>query len=475
MAQQPFLDIPGDKSATHRALLLAGMATGTSVIENPLVSLDTEATAEALRSLGVTVSPDAATNHFTVTSPGWQGWNQNPGIIDCANSGTTARLLMGILSAIPGMDVILTGDESLRQRPFKRLASLLEKMGAQMTFTSAAPGQELPLQIRGKKLLGAKITVPTASAQIKSALLFAGLFADGNTTLEVPVGSRRQTESMLAEAGVPILREYSTATEILAVASGDCSYIKPQTWTVGKDPSSLAFILAAHVGQSQSFTVTGVVGDTTRLAYLDVMRQMGLLVEVCASSDAGLVDVTFRGWPVASPSLETIVVLAQDVVGMIDEIPILSVVAATTGVQLRFCGVSELTKKESNRLLAIQRLLAAFGYQARSDAEDLCVGGLVNDLAAAVLPMAKSEIIRFDEYGDHRLAMAGAVMAMLKNKTLDLKNPACADVSFPGFFDLLGQIGYNPLSTESQLRLRSIPLAVPQSGDTSMHVGTSHV
>jgi len=401
--------VPGDKSITHRALLLAALAAGRSRIRGALTSLDARTTARVLRQLGAGISPLRPGATVTVTGRG--AWRPPREILDCGNSGTTTRLLLGLLAAQP-IAATLTGDASLRRRPMRRVTEPLRQMGA----TIDDGGRDgLPLSIRGGRLQPLSWTLPVASAQIKSALLLAGAAGRVEVQLRQPAPSRDHTERLLRYLQFDVV----TAGNVIRLRP--TGRFTPLAVDVPGDPSSAIFLLAAALlARRGRIAVAGVGLNPTRIGYLSVLAAMGADVAVTEPDEQGGEP---RGTMMASASSLTAVdVSAAESAGVIDEIPMLACLAARARGESRFAGLAELRVKESDRLALLARNLAAIGARAAIDGDALIVAGGNRPLAGKVVTG-----------GDHRIAMAFAVLGTLPRARIVVDDPACAAVSFPGF------------------------------------------
>lgn len=414
----PDLRVPGDKSITHRLLILAALARGRSVIRGALASFDTRASAACLRRLGARVGPLRQGADLEVTGLG--RFRQPPTTLHCGNSGTTARLLLGALAGHP-VEARLTGDPSLRRRPMRRVTEPLEKMGA--TFRPPDADQ-LPLSIRGGKLAGVEWQLPVSSAQLKSALLLAGVTGNVGVRVREAAGrSRDHTERLLRAFGYAVHDD--AAGWIDFAPSGR---LVPFELGVPGDASSAAFLVAAGLlRRSGRVTVAGVGLNPTRLGYLAVLRRMTARVEVQAAGES-------LGEPVggigAGPSdLRGTEVPANEIPGLIDEIPVLAILASRARGETVFRSVGELRVKESDRLELLARNLRAVGAAAEVSGEDLVVAG----------EHAGPPCGRVATDGDHRLAMAFGVLGTLPGARVEIDDRECAGVSFPGFWQVLAQ------------------------------------
>lgn len=408
---------PGDKSITHRMLMLAGLARGRSRIAGALTATDVKSTARALRLLGPRVG--VLRRGATVVVDG-TCWRAPTRTVHCGNSGTAARLLMGILAAHP-FAVRLTGDGSLRRRPMGRVTEPLRRMGA--TFTTA-PDDRLPLTVRGGSLHGIDYDAPIASAQVKSAILLAGLVGDVTVTVTEPWRSRDHTERLLIYLGCDLRQEGTRVT----LAGGAAAKLVPFDMTVPGDPSSAAFLVAAAILAEDGELVLERVGvNPTRAGFLRVLDRMGARVERADERWVGnepVADLLIR-----PASLRATEVSAAEIPGLVDEIPILAVLASRASGESIFRRVGELRVKESNRLELLAANLRAVGCRAEVQGDDLYVAG------SDAPPQGRVETA-----GDHRIAMAFAVLGTLERASVTLSERASPAISYPGFFDDLARI-----------------------------------
>lgn len=418
------MELPGDKSLTHRALVLAALATGESTIEHPLTSLDARSMAGALRRLGISISPLRG-GSVRVVGKGLRGLAQPNGSLNCGNSGTAARFLLGLLASCP-FPARVTGDASLRRRPMRRVTRPLQQMGASITEFA---GDGLPLEIRGGPLQPIDYVSDTASAQVKSAILFAGLVGGVVVSVTEPVRSRDHTERMLRALGAAVeVRE--TTVRLTPVDS-----ISPFTATVPGDPSSAAFLIAAAllVGRRE-MTLREIAINPTRIGFIRVLRRMGADIEVREVSEflgEPVGDVIVRGSTLSSTEVH-----ADEVPSLIDEIPVLAVVASAASGTTTFHGVSELRVKESDRLTLLAANLDSVGADCRVAGDVLHVDGLSRPPRGAV------------QTGfDHRMAMAFAVMSRMPGASLRLSECESPRISYPGFFRDLELVVSAPAST----------------------------
>src|SRR6058998_177688 len=417
---QGFVRPPGDKSISHRAVMLAGLARGASELEGLLTGADVKSTARVLRQLGARVSSVREGGNVTVrpsriTRPASR--------LNCGNSGTTARLLLGILAG-QRFPATLTGDASLRHRPMRRVTEPLRAMGAEITEKG---GDALPLTIRGGRLRPLTYTTPVASAQIKSALLFAGLTGKVGVTIREPYRSRDHTERLFVHLGLGL---HEREGAIVYEPSGR-SVVPPFRLSIPGDASSAAFLVAAAVlAEGGELVIEHVGVNPTRTGFLVVLERMGAHLERVNLRDEGgepVADLVAR--PAALRGTE---VSAAEVPTLVDEVPVLAVLAsrAAAGSETVFREVGELRVKESNRLELIAANLRAVGVEAEARGNDLFVCGTTRR------PSGRIETAR-----DHRLAMAFAVLGTLPGADVRLSERASVAISYPRFFADLRHIG----------------------------------
>ncbi len=413
--------MPGDKSISHRALLLAAVASGTSRIRGLLPGEDPRSTARVLRALGVDV-PELTQATLEIRGRGLRGLSQPAADLDCGNSGTTARLLLGILAAQP-LDAVVTGDASLRSRPMRRVSEPLTRMGASIDELEAA--DRLPLRVRGGPLRAIAHASEHASAQVKGALMLAGLCAGVPVTVAEPALSRDHTERLLRGLGVGI------RVETAGPQGGSQSALQPVQslpaldLVVPGDFSAAAFLLAlALLAGGRSLRIAGVGTNPTRTGLLPVLERMGAAVRVEAERSQ-------CGEPVgdivaAASSLAATTIDAAEIPTLIDEVPILAVLAAHANGETRIRGAEELRLKESDRLAVLAANLRGTGVACTELPDGLVIQGADRPLSGTV-----------HAHGDHRIAMAFGIAAALPGSRIEIDDPTCADISFPGFWQLV--------------------------------------
>jgi 3-phosphoshikimate 1-carboxyvinyltransferase len=404
----PPLTVPGDKSIAHRALLLAALAHGTSRLRNVPGGLDVRSTQRVLRALGVAFREDGD----TVVVSGSGGTFVRPaGPLDCGNSGTTMRLLTGVLATRP-LVATLDGDASLRARPMRRVAEPLAAFGARVAL---APGGTAPITVHGNgDARGAEIAVTVPSAQVKSALLLAALGAHGRTRLTGLLATRDHTERLLRTFGV------ACAEVDGALVLDGPAVLQAADVDVPGDISSAAFLLAAAaVVPGASVTLEDVGLNPTRSAFLDVLRRFGAGVDVTLRGDDAEPRgrITVRGAP-----LHGIAIGAHEVPGLIDELPLVGVIGAFAQGTTTVAGAAELRVKESDRIETFADAARALGADVQTVSDGFAVRGPTRFRDASVVT-----------HGDHRIAMAFAVAGRAAGVDVRLDDPDCAAVSFPGF------------------------------------------
>lgn len=410
--------VPGDKSLSHRALLFAAMARGTSHIGGLLTSLDARSSARVLRQMGATISPLGAGRMVTVTGRG--RLRRPTAVLNCGNSGTTTRLMLGLLAAHP-FRAELTGDASLRRRPMRRVTVPLAQMGA--TIYERNEKGTLPLGIRGGVLAGLRHEMPVSSAQIKGCLLLAGVAGGVPVSVREPHGrSRDHTERLLRAFG------YQVEDDQEWVHFRPTGQVVPFDMQVPGDPSSAAFPVAAAVlAEGGELRLSGVCVNPTRIGFLGVLERMGAHVDregVEPAFDEPVGDLVAR--PAALRATE---VLPAEIPGLIDEVPMLACLATRATGTTIFRDVGELRVKESDRLALIAGNIRAVGGTAEIRGDDLHVTG--GD---------RPPVGRVVTEGDHRIAMAFAVLGTVPGAKIRVDDLACAAVSYPEFPAMLRAI-----------------------------------
>jgi 3-phosphoshikimate 1-carboxyvinyltransferase len=418
--------VPGDKSISHRALMLGALAIGGTTIAGLLESADVMTTAAAMRAFGATVER-GSDGLWRVQGLGAGGLLESEGAIDFANAGTGVRLAIGIAGAHPFATTFL-GDASLSRRPMGRVLEPLREMGAEVIARS---GDRLPLSIRGADPM-APITyrVPVPSAQVKSAVLLAGLNIEGITTVVEPVATRDHTERMLGAFGAEIGIEHETDGAAIIRLVGRPE-LKPQALTVPADPSSAAFLIVAGlIVEGSDLTVENVLLNPSRTGLIVTLKEMGADLVVANERVSG--GETIGDLRVRASRLKGVTVPLERAPSMIDEYPVLAVAAAFAQGRTMMEGLSELRVKESDRLAAVARGLAANGVACREGEASLMVeGGRVRGGGCVATHL------------DHRIAMSFLVMGLAAERPVTVDDAAMIATSFPGFVELLTGLGAN--------------------------------
>jgi 3-phosphoshikimate 1-carboxyvinyltransferase len=420
------VEMPGDKSISHRAALFGAIAEGRTEITGFLEGEDCLATIEAARMLGANVARKGP-GHFVVDGVGLAGLGEPDDVIDCGNSGTTARLLLGVLAGQPFWTV-LTGDASLRRRPMGRVAEPLRRMGA--TVVGRDGGTRLPLAVGGARPLRAlAYRSPVASAQVKTALLLAGLWADGPVSVEEPARSRDHTERMLRAFGARLDVEERRVT----ITPG--SALRGQPVAVPADISSAAyFLVAASIIREARVTVKSVGVNPTRAGILEVLAAMGARVTTAGGEASHGEGPGGAGEPAADLTVESAELRGADVAGeliprLIDEVPVLAVAACAATGLTRVRDAAELRVKESDRIRAIATELGRMGAEIVERPDGLEIQGGRRLRGATVA-----------SGGDHRMAMALVVAALAAEGPSIVEDTECIATSFPGFVDTVNAL-----------------------------------
>ncbi len=416
------LSLPGDKSVTHRAIILSALADGETTIIGYCPGEDCLNTIRAFRALGIQI--DEEPHRLRVHGKGRWGLTEPDGPIDCGNSGTGIRLLAGLLA---GQDffTVLTGDDSLRRRPMGRMVKPLRKMGA--TIAGRKGGELAPLALTGSRLRGITYQLPEASAQVKSALLLAGLFADGVTTIEEPQRSRDHTERLCKHLGIPIRQE-----EHAVILEG----LPAQGWpggTVLSVPGDLSaaafFVVAATIVPDSDVTLLGVGVNPTRMGVIDVLKEMGAEIQLMnAREESGEPVADLR---VRSASLHGTRIGAERIPQTIDEFPILCVAAAVALGETIITGAQELRHKESDRITTMASQLSRMGVSITETSDGMIIKGL-GRLSGQKHPSRLHGTLG-SSCGDHRVAMSLAIAGLVADSPSRIDETDCIDTSFPGF------------------------------------------
>lgn len=405
------IQVPGDKSITHRALMMASLAEGTSTIKSPLESDDTYRTSEIMSQLGVEITDEEG--QITVTSPGAKNFKTPEEILYTGNSGTTTRLLMGLISGL-GINATMEGDDSIAIRPMDRVSGPLGEMGADISLKE---GKYPPIKIKPSALNAIEYNMPVASAQVKSAILFAGLFAEGETIVHEEFKSRDHTEIMLEQFGVDIV------VDGLTVKLQGNQSLKPQDVLVPGDISSAAFLMVlAAITEGSDIFIEDVSLNESRSGIIDVFRQMDAEIEVEKTSTEGEAIGNVR---VKHSKDLTSFELSGDIIPrLIDEIPVLAVLGAFGSSPSVIKNAKELRFKETDRLRAVIDELSKFGVEF----EEFEDGFIVHPLSE--IKLTDND---FKGYHDHRIIMMLMVMGIAAGKDINIDDPSAISISYPDF------------------------------------------
>lgn len=411
-------EVPGDKSVSHRAMLFGAISKGDTLAKNLLDSGDVHSTQNCLRAMGVEITGNA--QRTKVVGRGKRGLRAPAHILDCGNSGTTMRLLMGLLAG-QGFSAQMTGDDSLIRRPMKRVAAPLALMGAEFTLTQ---GDFAPLTIHSRQnhqLRGIDYTLKVASAQVKTSLLLAGLYAQGQTILRGEIGSRDHTERMLPYFGVPLL----ITPESISI-SGDAE-LTGVSLEIPGDPSSAAFwIAAAGMIPGSDVEIRRVSLNPTRTGFLQVAKRMGIQIEteVTVENPEPLGHLRVRAAELRGTTIQP-----EEIPSLIDEIPILAVLASQAQGVTEVHGAEELRVKESDRIESVARNLRAMGVQIETFRDGFRLEGPQPLTGCAI-----------ETFLDHRIAMAFSIAALVARGETEIRGVDSVMTSYPSFYQVLANL-----------------------------------
>lgn len=420
------ITVPGDKSLSHRAVILGALAEGESAIENLLVAGDVVSSMTALSLLGIRFSPTPDTikkgHRVTIHGKGLAAFRKPDRVIDCGNSGTTMRFLMGLLAAQP-FETTLTGDDSLNRRPMERVIDPLRKMGAE--FRIEETGEKRFITVCGtKKLKGGVFKLPVASAQVKSALLVAGLYASGETRVEEPSPSRDHTERLLTSMGADLTQK-GGAWVIRASPS-----LKPLTIRIPGDISSAVFFLvAALIVPGSKLRIESIGMNPTRSAVVTVLQKMG--GKIVVENERMVSGEPVADLVVSSSALKGTEIGGKIIPLLIDEIPALSVAACFAEGKTVIADAAELRAKESDRIKTMASALKKMGGVVTEKEDGMTLEGREGRLKGGC---------RLSSHGDHRIAMSLAVASLMANRKTEIQGVDCVSTSFPDFFKSLEKI-----------------------------------
>jgi 3-phosphoshikimate 1-carboxyvinyltransferase len=414
--------VPGDKSISHRAVLVAAISEGETRIAGFGRSADTEATVRAVRAIGVQVDEESV-DELRVGGVGVRGLREPDGPIDCGNSGTLMRLLAGILAGQQGRRFELTGDASLRSRPMERIAEPLRRMGAHVETTNG----RAPIMIEGAELTGIRYELPVASAQVKSCVLLAALYARGRTQVVEPTPTRDHTERLLATAGAAVRRRRASITV------GPAERLELGAIDVPGDPSSSApFVVAATLLAGSKLTVHGVGLNPTRTGFFDLLAHMGARLTVVNRRRLGREPV--GDLDVQHAELVAGSVAAPQVPALVDELPLFALAAGCARGESVVRGAGELRAKETDRIETVTNALRALGIRIVASDDGFGVRGVPTRPKGGGL----------SSLGDHRIAMLGGTAGVVSREGVRVEGADAVAASFPGFFELLDEVARRP-------------------------------
>jgi 3-phosphoshikimate 1-carboxyvinyltransferase len=422
---------PPDKSITHRAIMFASIAEGKSIIRNPLMAEDPISTMNAMRALGVEITEVRDSNAtLIIHGKGLHGLREPFDVINCGNSGTTARLISGILAGNPFF-AVLTGDDSLRQRPMARVINPLKEMGAEIF--ARQNHRYLPMAIKGGGLKGITHNMPVASAQVKSSLILAGLYAEGITVIHEPQKSRDHTERLLKSMGAPIeVGDLEIKVKGLqpSASGGEVTVsLQPIDITIPSDFSSAAFfIVGALILPNSEILIKNVVLNPTRTGILEVIKDMGGEVKInnireVSGEPVGEIYVK------SAKKLKGVRINKEIMPSMIDEFPILCVLATQAEGVTEISGAEELRVKESDRIRAMATELKKMNVELEEHPDGIAIKG-----------KAKLKGANVDSYHDHRIAMSLSIAGLVAEGITTIENSDCVAISFPNFYEELERL-----------------------------------
>ena len=409
--------VPGDKSISHRSIMLGAIANGVTTVRGFLRGEDNLSTMHAFRAMGVAINDDGET--IRITGRGLHGLEEPGDVLDCGNSGTTIRLITGLLSGQSFFSVV-TGDQYLRKRPMKRVVEPLSRMGARIAGRSG--GTLAPLAISGGSLKGIDYQSPVSSAQIKSSLMLAGLYADGETTVSEPSLSRDHSERMFQLFGASLVRHDNGVT-----VRGGVELIAQEVTVPGDISSAAFFIVAALITPNSELLIKNVGVNPSRTGVIDILQAMGGNIQLLDLRDVSgepVADILVR-----SSSLKGITISGSVVPRAIDEFPAICVAAARAEGVTIIRDAKELRVKETDRITAMAGNLRKLGIAVTESEDGMDITGS-EQLAGCTV----------DSFGDHRIAMSMSVAALVASSAITVTDVSCVATSFPSFFPLLEKV-----------------------------------
>lgn len=407
--------VPGDKSMSHRAVILGALAEGQTQIYNFLFSDDCLKTVEAFKKLGANIQ--LKNDYIIVDSEGYKSFQEPNSLIDLGNSGTTARLLLGLLSALP-VSVTLTGDKSLQKRPMKRVIDPLSQMGAEFIHQQF----RLPITVKGSTLNPIKYELPVDSAQVKSAIILAGLLTNGETVIIEPNRTRDHTERML-----PIFNGEISRKGHKIIVKGKQTLTGASIHIPGDFSSAAFWIVGALITPKSELILENVGLNPTRIGLIEVLKRMGANIEIntthyIGEEPVGTVNVKYS-------ELKPTTVQKEEIPLMIDEVPLLALAATQAEGEMVISNLEELRYKETDRIRAIGEVLTTLGAQIEEGKDYVKIKGKT--------ALNGGEI---ESYGDHRIAMMGAIASLITNESVSIRQSECINISYPNFFEDFRQL-----------------------------------
>lgn len=411
------IEVSGDKSISHRALIIGAMSSGRMNISNLANGQDCISTINCLKDLGIQIQKEK--DRVVVNGRGLFGFQEPQNVLDAGNSGTTMRVLCGVLAG-QSFNSVVTGDESLRSRPMKRVIEPLQKMGAEIHAHNN--NQFAPIAISGKKLNAIEYTLPVPSAQVKTALILAGLLASGKTTVRENISTRDHTERMLQYLGIDLVSQNGSL-----VVSGQSEIKSKDIFVPGDISSAIYFIGAGLLVKNSHVKIKNVGLNPDRIGALHVLKGMGAKIEIKVVKEINCEPV--GEIEVKTSDLKGTQILSEEISGLIDEIPLLAVLACLAEGKTTIKGAEELRVKETDRLRAIASELNKLGANIKELPDGLEIFGPTKLKEALV-----------QSFGDHRMVMALSVAGLVAGGETIVENAEVVDISFPNFFDILDSL-----------------------------------
>ncbi|MBU0905702.1 MAG: 3-phosphoshikimate 1-carboxyvinyltransferase [Firmicutes bacterium] len=411
------ITIPGDKSISHRSIMFGAMAKGKTTVDGFLLGDDCLSTISCFQKLGVKI--DVNGNQVSIESDGIKNWNEPQDILNTGNSGTTTRLLLGILAASP-IYAVMIGDDSIAKRPMKRVIDPLRQMGAQILGRSG--GQYTPLAVQGTTLQGITYQMPVASAQVKSAILLAGLNSEGTTIVTELEPTRDHTERMMRQFGVQV----ETIDGDIHLRGGQ-QLVSTHIDVPGDISSAAFFLVAGAITDNSDIMLKNVGLNPTRTGIIDVLSQMGANLKVEESITNG--EEPFGNIRIKSSELKGIEIGGELIPRLIDELPIIALLATQASGTTVIRDAAELKVKETDRITAVVNELKKLGANIEATDDGMIIKGPIQLNGGTVT-----------SYGDHRIGMMGAIASLIASEPVEIDDPSCISVSYPNFFEHLKNV-----------------------------------